>query len=79
MDVRNKMKHFDTLPLPVKIAALNAYYRGDLGPRTMDLLNQNKFSDAAREYLKHNEYRTTRNLGVKKRMEYNAAIFKSVA
>ena len=76
---KSQMKKFDTFPLAVKIAVINALYRGDMGPKTMILLNQNKFADAAREYLDHREYKTTGNKGVKKRMEWNAAVFKNAS
>jgi hypothetical protein len=76
---KSQIKNFDTLPLTVRIAVLNALYRGDMGPKTMSLLNQNKFADAAREYLNHREYKTTGNKGVKKRMEWNATVFKNAA
>ena len=76
---KSHIKNFDTLPLTVRIATLNALYRGDMGPKTMRLLNQNKFADAAKEYLNHSEYRSTSNKGVKKRMEWNAAVFKNAA
>jgi hypothetical protein len=76
---KSHIKNFDTLPLTVRIATINALYRGDMGPKTMKLLNQNKFADAAREYLNHREYRTTSNRGVKKRMEWNAAVFKNAS
>jgi hypothetical protein len=76
---KSHIKNFDTLPLTVRIAVLNALYRGDMGPKTMKLLNQNKFADAAKEYLNHREYRSTSNRGVKKRMEWNAAVFKNAS
>jgi hypothetical protein len=76
---RSKIKNFDGLPVTIKIAVLNGLFRGDMGPRTMSLLNQNKFSDAAKEYLNHREYRTTKNQGVKKRMDWNATVIKSAA
>lgn len=68
---QSKMKNFDGMPLTVKIAVINALFRGDMGPRTMNLLSQNKFAQAAREYLNHREYRSTGNTGVKKRMDWN--------
>jgi hypothetical protein len=76
------MKNFDSFPLTIKIAIINAGFRGfgkkgDLGPETMKLLSQHKFADAAKEYLNHREYRTTSNQGVKKRMNWNASVFKS--
>lgn len=74
---KSHIKNFDTLPLTVRIATINALYRGDMGPKTMKLLNQNKFADAAKEYLNHREYRSTNNRGVKKRMDWNAAVFKA--
>lgn len=76
------MKNFDSFPLTVKIAIVNAGFRGfgkkgDLGSETMKLLDQNKFAAAAKEYLNHREYKTTSNQGVKKRMNWNAAVFKA--
>lgn len=76
---KSQIKNFDTLPLTVRIATLNALYRGDIGQKTMRLLDQNKFDDAAKEYLNHREYKTTGNKGVKKRMEWNATVFKNAA
>jgi hypothetical protein len=43
----------------------------------MRLLSQNKFADAAREYLNHAEYRSTRNVGVKKRMDWNYNVLRA--
>lgn len=76
---RSKMKNFDSLPITIKIAVLNSLFRGDMGPKTMSLLSQNKFEQAAREYLNHKEYRTTKNIGVKKRMDWNYNVIKSAA
>ena len=74
---KKHIKTFDNLPLTVRIATINALYRGDMGPKTMELLSQNKFADAAKEYLNHREYRNTKNRGVKKRMDWNAAVFRA--
>lgn len=76
---KTKMKNFDGMPLTVKIAVINALFRGDMGPRTMALLSQNKYAQAAREYLNHQEYRTTSNKGVKKRMDWNYNVLKGAA
>lgn len=76
---RSKIENFDGLPVTIKIAVLNGLFRGDMGPKTMKLLSQNKFADAAREYLNHKEYRTTKNQGVKKRMDWNYNVIKSAA
>ena len=71
------LKNFDGMPLEVKLAVLNGMFRGDLSgsPQTLRLLNANRFKEAAREYLNNREYKTTRNTGVKKRMNWNAAVF----
>lgn len=74
---KRHIKNFDSMPITVKIATVNALYRGDMGPKTMNLLSQNKFRDAAREYLNHREYSSTKNVGVKKRMNWNAELFKN--
>ena len=76
---RAKIGNFDGLPVTIKIAVLNGLFRGDMGPKTMRLLSQNKFADAAKEYLNHKEYRTTKNQGVKKRMDWNYNVIKSAA
>ena len=77
--LKTKIGGWDGLPMTIKIAALNAMFRGDLGPKAMHLLSQNQFQKAAQEYLNNNEYRTTRNAGVKKRMEWNAKVFQGAA
>ena len=77
--LKAKIKSFDTLPITIQIASINAAFRGDLGPKTMALLAQNQFDKAAKEYLNHQEYRSTKNTGVKKRMEWNAKVFQGAA
>ncbi len=76
---KSKMPNFDTMPLTIKLAIINGLFRGDMGPKTMRLLSQNKFADAAKEYLNHAEYRSTKNIGVKKRMQWNYNVLKSAA
>jgi len=76
-DARRLIKNFDSLSPQVKIAALNGLFRGDLGPKTIEWLNQRNFKQAAKEYLNHKEYKTTSNLGVKKRMDWNYNVLKN--
>jgi hypothetical protein len=76
---KRSIKNFDSLPLTVRIAIVNALYRGDMGPKTMALLAAHRFDDAAKEYLNHREYKTTSNRGVKKRMEWNATVMNNAA
>lgn len=72
---RKRIKNFDSLPLTVRIAAINALYRGDMGPRTMQHLSNQDFAAAAKEYLNHQEYKNTSSKGVKDRMNWNAKVF----
>jgi GH24 family phage-related lysozyme (muramidase) len=73
---REKVKGYDSLPDEPKAAILSAVYRGDLGPKTAELLNAGKPQQAAKEYLNHKEYRMRKKKnpddGVVKRMERNA-------
>ena len=73
---KSKINNFDGMPLTVRIATINALFRGDMGPRTMSLLSQQKYDQAAKEYLNHREYKTTSNKGVKKRMDWNYNVLK---
>lgn len=76
---------FDRMPTPVKVAVLDGVFRGDLSgsPRTLELLKEGRYSQAAVEYLDNNEYRDSvrRNRagekhGVAARMERNAEAFR---
>jgi GH24 family phage-related lysozyme (muramidase) len=82
-----KAKHlvqtYDTVPVATQQALINACYRGELGtsktPTTLKLMNQGKWSDAAREYLNHQEYQNaSADSTVKRRMDWNAARFSNV-
>jgi len=68
---------FDTYSDDLKIAILDGYFRGDLSgsPKTIQLLLNKKFKEAAQEYLNNAEYREakTKKSGVARRMERNAA------
>ena len=77
--IKSKIKNFDILPMTVKIAVLNSLFRGDLGPKTEMFLAQHKFKEAADEYLNNREYRSTNNRGIKKRMEWNAKVFRGAS
>lgn len=82
-ELKKKLKNYDKMPEEVKAAAMSAHYRGDLGPKTVKLLNAGKFEEAAREYLNHKEYRQRKAKdegdGVVHRMERNARAFWNAA
>jgi len=74
---KKNIPKYDSLPQDVKNAVLNALYRGDMGPKTISHINNDKWYDAAKEYLNHAEYRKekTRGSSIAKRMESNALQF----
>lgn len=74
---------FDSYPDYLKVALLDGVFRGDHKSkyRTTKLINAGKFADAAKEYLNHNDYRTSKksNSGVWKRMERNSNALQKFA
>jgi GH24 family phage-related lysozyme (muramidase) len=82
-ELKAKLKNYDDLPFDVRRAAMSAHYRGDLGPKTVRLLNKGDFEAASKEYLDHKEYRQRKakdkNDGVVARMERNARDFLKAA
>lgn len=71
-----KVKGFTEMPEDLQNAVLSAVYRGDLGPKTAELLSKGEYDAAADEYLNHKEYKERKKKdpedGVVKRMERNA-------
>ena len=70
----------DSLPRYVRQALVNAMFRGELKSthKTVNLMNQNKWQEAAKEYINHNEYKKG-DPGVKTRMGWNYGKFKYYA
>lgn len=71
---------FDEYPTYLKCAILDGFYRGDLSgsPKTLRLINQGSFEDAAKEYLNHSEYKNAKKngkSGIVKRMNKNRDAF----
>jgi len=66
-------------PPNVQIAIMSGYFRGDLGPKTREFLNNCDLKGAAIEYLNHAGYKKRKaknpNDGVVKRMEENQKAF----
>ncbi|XP_053382412.1 nucleolar protein dao-5-like isoform X2 [Mercenaria mercenaria] len=80
---RNKVGKdvYDKLPSNVKAAVVNAVYRGDLGPKTTNLIKQGKWKEVGKEYLDHNQYKNADKLGipgVKTRMDWNKEQFDTM-
>ena len=79
---RGKIHQFDTFPVYVQTALVNAFYRGDIGPKTIALINNGRWEDVTSEYLNHKGYRDAdrRDLpGIRKRMNFNADEFRKYA
>jgi nucleoid-associated protein YgaU len=70
----------DKLPRYVQQALINAMFRGELKSThdTVDLMKQDKWQEAAAEYINHNDYKNGPP-GVKKRMQWNYDKFKYYA
>lgn len=67
------VKDFDTLPIEARTALVSSAYRGSLlgSPKTLELINARKGSEAAIEYLRNREYEKAKakGSGVAGRME----------
>ena len=71
---------FDKFSPDLKAHIVSGAYRGDItgSPKTLNLLKQNDFQNAALEYLNNKEYKDAKKAGsgVAARMEETAAIIK---
>ena len=79
--IRKAIPKFDDMPLEVRRNLLGSWFRGSLSgsPKTLRLINEGKFEEAAKEFLDNNEYRTTTLRGVKRRMEATAQAIASLS
>lgn len=75
-----KISNFNSLPLSVQQALVNATYRGELkaSHKTVAYIRTGQWNKVADEYLDNEEYRTGA-AGIKPRMEWNAAQFRDYA
>jgi GH24 family phage-related lysozyme (muramidase) len=79
-NVKRLIPSYDSLPRYVRMALLNAKYRGDLGPKTIKLINDGNWDQVSKEYLTHPNYTNPGNLrGVVIRMKSNADAFQKYA
>lgn len=78
--IKTALPKFDSLPIEVKQHIVGSWFRGSLSgsPKTIQLINAGLFAQAADEFLDNNEYRTTENKGVKKRMKATADALRSL-
>ena len=62
---RSKFPKFDQYPTYLKAALLDTVYRGDTGPKTLTLINNDKWEEAAKEYLNRHDYKNRFRLGIR--------------
>lgn len=73
-----KISNFSSFPQYVKNAIINAFYRGDMGPKTIKLMNSGDWSAVAKEYLNHQNARSGPEQ-IQRRMKTNALAFAQYA
>lgn len=71
---KRKIPKYDTFPLYVKSAIINAFYRGDIGKKTIALINKGDWKNVSAQYLNHKNAKT-RPLQIQRRMKSNALAF----
>lgn len=76
---KRKIENYDKLPQYVKNGIINALYRGDLGPKTLKLMNMGQWDGVAKEYLNHPNYTSGKYPKIKERMKMNADAFEKYA
>ena len=80
---KKSFKKFDSYPLYVRAAIMDGIFRGDLSgsPKTITLINSDKWETAAGEYLNNSEYRESEESasGIWKRMMENSYHFANYA
>lgn len=71
LQAKASIPDLDSMGASEQAAAVSGFFRGDLSgsPKTLRLINQGKFEEAAKEFLDHKEYKTTDDQGIKSRME----------
>jgi GH24 family phage-related lysozyme (muramidase) len=78
--VRRLVPKYESYPKYIQMAIMNASYRGDLGPKTIGLINKGDWDNVSKEYLNHPNYTNPGNMtGVVKRMKSNADAFSQYA
>jgi GH24 family phage-related lysozyme (muramidase) len=81
---KNLFPQYDNYPKAVKTALVNGVFRGEFksSQNTVKHINSGQWDKVAKEYLDRRDYRNSKpghNYGIKKRMDFNAAIFREYA
>ena len=72
-EIQDLIPNFPNLSKPLQIALFSEYYRGSVrqSPKTVALINQGKYQEAAAEFLNNDEYRNAvqrKRRGIRNRM-----------
>ena len=81
IEIQNKIPTFSNLSENLQIALFGEYYRGSVGqsPKTIKLINEGKYDEAAKEFLNNEEYRNAKKRnrgGIRKNMETVANLLR---
>ncbi len=74
--LNSKIPNLNRFPQYVQSALLDGFYRGDLGPATISLINKGEWRKAADEYINREDYKNAiknKMRGIKTRMDANRA------
>ena len=65
VEIQNLIPNFATFPKELQIALLSEYFRGSVrqSPKTVKLINQGRYQEAAGEFLDNDEYRDAEKRG----------------
>ena len=66
-EIKKSIKNFDELSGPLQIEIAQSWFRGGIAgsPNTIRLINEERFEEAAKEFLDHDEYEEAKRLGKK--------------
>ena len=83
-EINNLIPDFNSFPDSARDAIFSEYYRGSIAqsPKTVKLINEGKYAEAAREFLNNEEYKNANDLGkpgIRPRMERVADELKKMA
>lgn len=84
VEIEGAIPTFKDLPDEAQAALFSSWYRGSLvgSPKTLKLINEGKFEEAADEFLDNDEYKNAEALGrpgIRPRMEKTAEALRSLA
>lgn len=84
VQIADRIPAYTSFPEEVQNAMFSSWYRGSLSgsPKTLSLINEGKFREAADEFLDNDEYRNANELGrpgIRKRMKNTSDLIRSMA